>query len=629
MKIGPRVSAAIILCLLGVLFILPQAVLHAQDKDIQKLSRDMLWFNDSVNVSYEELMEGNYKWTAIDDSYSAEDMDPSIARAAWTRIKLPADLDERSGLLFEYIYGQQIDIYIDGERILGEFNNYPFDRNHILLSLDQEDSGKTVYIWTHSSDRTVGLSQNAWTGSYKDLSGMYLRDGLSSVLMGGILLLLAVLIAVTCLFMTRVNTRQWSSMMGVIICFGLAILLYSPTLYTLYPDYSWILVTGFETALILLLPLLAYCFEQMIGPGPGGLINKLWKSMLVYIALCMLVRVVNALTGDFIYPFYEFLTRPVFGVVFIVELILLTYFAILEARKGNRKAYLLSFGSGIFTVAAVVEWILYYTLNWYDFWMMKWGMAAFTVSLVIIKTNPLWGKHEQVELYTKELEVFNNELQRSEKIKIISELAASVAHEVRNPLQVTRGFLQLMSKQENLRNRRYVSIAIEELDRASEIINDFLTFAKPEFDQIRLINLAEEFNHIEGVLIPMANLEGCVITMDVPENLWVRGNTSKFKQAFINILKNSIEAIQGSGEVRVKAYSRGKEIFIHVQDTGIGMDEQELMRLGEPYFSNKTKGTGLGMMVTFRIIEAMDGSIEYSSEKGIGTEAVIRFPSGT
>lgn len=168
-------------------------------------------------------------------------------------------------------------------------------------------------------------------------------------------------------------------------------------------------------------------------------------------------------------------------------------------------------------------------------------------------------------------------------------------------------------------------IALEELDRASGIITDFLTFAKPEFDHIISLNISDEFNHIEGILVPMANLEGGKITTDIPPDLYIRGNSSKFKQAFINIIKNSIEAFQGQGQIDIWAYKQDGLIKVHVRDNGEGMDEEALSRLGEPYFSNKIKGTGLGMMVTFRIVEAMQGQISFTSTKGVGTEAVVSF----
>ena len=146
-----------------------------------------------------------------------------------------------------------------------------------------------------------------------------------------------------------------------------------------------------------------------------------------------------------------------------------------------------------------------------------------------------------------------------------------------------------------------MELALVELDRASGIITDFLTFAKPEVGKDTVLSISEEFKHIEGILGPLAHLQGGNITVDIPENITIRGNSSKFKQAFINIVKNSIEALGEEGKVHIRCYRQQNQVFIHVVDNGEGMGPEVLARLGEPYFSNKTKGTGLGLMVTFRI----------------------------
>ena len=114
-------------------------------------------------------------------------------------------------------------------------------------------------------------------------------------------------------------------------------------------------------------------------------------------------------------------------------------------------------------------------------------------------------------------------------------------------------------------------------------------------------------------------------------DLFVRGNTSKLKQALINIIKNSIEALGDEGVIDIQAYENKEEnqVLIRIRDNGEGMTEADLKRLGEPYYSKKTKGTGLGLMVTFRIIEVMQGEIIFNSTKGVGTEVIIYFPAST
>jgi two-component system, sporulation sensor kinase B len=189
--------------------------------------------------------------------------------------------------------------------------------------------------------------------------------------------------------------------------------------------------------------------------------------------------------------------------------------------------------------------------------------------------------------------------------------------------------LQLISGKSDESSKQHFSMAISELDRASTIISDFLTFAKPELDNnVVKMDIQQELGTIETIIGPMAALNGASLKVLTPNKLYVLGNPSKFKQAIMNIVKNSIEAIQSheNGIVEISVNEENGMAVIRIMDNGEGMEEEQIAKLGEPYYSTKTKGTGLGLMVTFRIIEIMDGTLVFRSEKGKGTEALIRFP---
>jgi two-component system sporulation sensor kinase B len=312
----------------------------------------------------------------------------------------------------------------------------------------------------------------------------------------------------------------------------------------------------------------------------------------------------------------------------ILEFLLLITVSVVYTIKKNKDAIIFAIGFSFFAFSGVADLILYYLKSQnHEFILWQWGVVGFIISLIVLLGRRIVSYYELMINYSKELVIYNHQLQRSEKMEIISELAASVAHEVRNPLQVTRGFLQLFNEKTDDKGREYLGLAIEELDRASNIITDFLTFAKPQLEDITELNVSNELRQIEGIILPLASLNGGEILMDVYPKLVIRGNAAKFKQALINIIKNSIESIQSHGQIQIKAYEDKEQVIIRIQDNGEGMGPIELVKLGEPYFSTKKKGTGLGLMVTFRIIEAMQGEIHFSSEKGVGTEAVIRFPS--
>lgn len=223
-----------------------------------------------------------------------------------------------------------------------------------------------------------------------------------------------------------------------------------------------------------------------------------------------------------------------------------------------------------------------------------------------------------------------DEVFKSEKAKIVSEMAASVAHEIRNPLTTVRGFIQLFGKADLDSEKRafYQKICLEELDRAQLIITDYLSLAKPDPEIIESIDINDEIRYVSNVLLTYANYNNIQIHAALPEDktLQISGDRYKFRQALINIGKNAIEALHNGGVLEFKADEQNGQVVIMICDTGIGMSAEQVKRLGTPYYSTKEKGTGLGTMVSFGIIKKMNGIIDIKSELGKGTEFTIIFP---
>jgi len=225
-----------------------------------------------------------------------------------------------------------------------------------------------------------------------------------------------------------------------------------------------------------------------------------------------------------------------------------------------------------------------------------------------------------------------DELINSEKATIVSNMAASVAHEIRNPLTSIRGFIQLMGSDALDPQKRsyYQRICLEELDRAQEIITDYLSLAKPEPEIVEHLDINEEIVYVSKILQSYANLNNTEIVCEVDGTvaLHVVGDRHKFRQALINIGKNGIESMPGGGRIKLSSNKAvDGAIRICVTDTGAGMTTEQVRRLGTPYFSTKEKGTGLGTMVSFGIIRKMNGTIEVKSELGKGTEFCLTFPA--
>jgi two-component system sporulation sensor kinase B len=220
------------------------------------------------------------------------------------------------------------------------------------------------------------------------------------------------------------------------------------------------------------------------------------------------------------------------------------------------------------------------------------------------------------------------ELIRTEKMNVVSQLAASVAHEIRNPMTSVRGFMQLMQK-ENLTKEQhmYISISIEELDRAQEIINQYLALAKPQTELYETIDLTSVIQQSIDVMHSYAILNSIHITQEVEQSLEIEGLKLEIQQVLINIIKNAIEAIKSEGEIWISAAKNADGfVSIQIKDNGVGMTENQIKKLGSPYYSTKEKGTGLGLTVCHQIVKQMGGQIVIHSELKKGTCFTINLP---
>jgi two-component system, sporulation sensor kinase B len=217
---------------------------------------------------------------------------------------------------------------------------------------------------------------------------------------------------------------------------------------------------------------------------------------------------------------------------------------------------------------------------------------------------------------------------RAEKMEAVSHLAASISHEIRNPLTAARGFMQLL-EQHHLspeKRRQYARIAIEELDRAEAIITDYLTFAKPAPETVEKLNVKTEIERVIDFIRPLANMNSVEVRATLAP-FSIIGEREKFRQCLLNIMKNAIEAMPNGGVLQIYVSIEKRRVLIRISDTGVGMTKEQMERLGEPYFTTKEiKGTGLGMMVVYRIIESMNGTIHIQSEIHKGTEVSIYLP---
>ncbi|MDQ0886230.1 two-component system sporulation sensor kinase B [Paenibacillus sp. V4I9] len=221
------------------------------------------------------------------------------------------------------------------------------------------------------------------------------------------------------------------------------------------------------------------------------------------------------------------------------------------------------------------------------------------------------------------------EVQRSEKLNVLSELAASVAHEIRNPMTVARGFMQILSQSEvtEEKKRIYTTMVIEEIDRAQSIITDYLSFAKPQAEKLEEVDVSTLSLKLSNLINPYASMRGVEILIDMESSLLVKANSEKMIQCLVNLTKNGIEAMPSGGTLQITGFKKSAKVILQIKDNGIGMTPEQVNRLGTPFYSTKNKGTGLGMMVSYRIIKTFGGLIEVTSQPDQGTCFTISLPT--
>lgn len=226
-----------------------------------------------------------------------------------------------------------------------------------------------------------------------------------------------------------------------------------------------------------------------------------------------------------------------------------------------------------------------------------------------------------------EIEKLRNELHRMDRLHIIGQMAASFAHEVRNPLTVIRGFMQLMQRQMDPHKMHdYLDMVINELDRSNEIIGNFLSLSQNRFLQKEKINLNRIIEEIETLLLAEANHSNIELVLHKDSNLReLMLNDKEIKQLILNLTRNAVESMHSGGKLYIRTMQVGDTAVLEVQDTGHGIPPHKLDRLFEPFYTTKSSGTGLGLAVCLSIVEQHQAKISVQSEEDNGTTFTIHF----
>ncbi|MEK4509597.1 MULTISPECIES: ATP-binding protein [Paenibacillus] len=222
----------------------------------------------------------------------------------------------------------------------------------------------------------------------------------------------------------------------------------------------------------------------------------------------------------------------------------------------------------------------------------------------------------------------------NDKLAMLGKISAAIAHEIRNPLTSIRGFIQLLRPHLiQLGRDEYARIILAEIDRANDIIHEFLNSSKPTVPLKSIVDISTLLKEAVLLTESEALMKNCEVILNLQEDrvLNVSIDTKQIKQVILNIIKNAMEAIEEieddhGGIIAISTQPDGEFVNIIIQDNGNGMDKALMNRLFDPFFTTKENGTGLGLSVSYRIIKNHRGDITVDSTKGMGTVFVITLP---
>ncbi|NPV89888.1 MAG: PAS domain S-box protein [Firmicutes bacterium] len=254
--------------------------------------------------------------------------------------------------------------------------------------------------------------------------------------------------------------------------------------------------------------------------------------------------------------------------------------------------------------------------------------GAITVQLLSVRHKVRGGSDfsfKTVITDITERKYYEKELARLDRLNLVGEMAASIGHEIRNPMTTIRGFLQMVKERDDTdKYREYYDLMIEELDRANSIITDYLSLARG-----KKIDLKPGFlDSIVKTLYPMleanASLHDKQVRLDLGLSPKLMMDENEIRQLIMNLARNGLESMQSGGLLTIGTLTKEDEAVLFIRDEGPGIDSQVLEKIGTPFLTTKENGTGLGLAVCYSIAARHNARIEVDSSS-TGTTFMVRF----
>ncbi|WP_002151572.1 ATP-binding protein [Bacillus cereus] len=235
---------------------------------------------------------------------------------------------------------------------------------------------------------------------------------------------------------------------------------------------------------------------------------------------------------------------------------------------------------------------------------------------------------KRFQSYVRTIVEMMNNMKETENLAVIGTMSTTIAHEIRNPLTALKGFTQ-MQKERNPADTMSYDIMLQEIERINGFVSELMLLGKPKPIKYEWCNIREILLYVVQLMESYAAQYKVKFHLQVDGNLPdINGDDKQLKQVLLNIIKNGIESMPEGGDIHICVFKKaGDNLCISVEDQGFGIENEKIKKIGRAFYTTKENGTGLGLMITYKIIEEHQGSMVIQSSMGVGTKVEIYLPT--
>lgn len=583
------------------------ASMHKEEWSNRLENWEFRWGTSPVDV------DGRPSWTLESDnigwSPAKQLMNPpdrAKNEELWLRTRIPeGDWRDPSVTLrveqhYE-LYTQQGRFYSYGSMESGERERFPGVSMRIV-PLPAEAIGEYIYLRVYSSSSTIGITDDVWLGTRSDFILNSFRLELIEIIFGFFYIIIGIMFLYA--FTTLHDQPLFIAFSIFTLFFGIFSISETATSHYLFDNtsfWSYITILSLNLGIVGLILFI----EKMLDSGPMKLIRRLWQFHLLYgigssiLMAAQLVAVYHVST--------------VYQILIMISALLILVKIFLDAKRGWRAARIVVFGCLVMCITGI-EGLIGGSTNYTGVFpsLTTICLAGFIIIVFIQLLNHLM-----------ELVVM---ARNSARLSMISQLAAGIAHEIRNPISVISGFIQLLQKDPS--QEKYLQLISSEIERINRIVGDFLLFSKPPKENMKSWLVTDILKDTLELFMTQINEKQLELDFQADSQLpHIQCEANQLKQVFFNIIKNAIESMTDGGKLSI-AVTKEKmgQICIRIADQGTGIPPDVLRRLGQPFNSTKEQGTGLGLMICVKYVEHHGGTLKFSSKVNEGTTVDILLP---